>query len=121
MSQQNPDWFRRKYHTNLNLALDRENQLCIQLLADIEDGKMRPEYLLFEQAQCANGLYCFQACQHAVENLGSKNGNLMYHHEVDFRTQYDFNHTTLFPFIKQTHLYRLNLKNETNPNGYLPK
>ena len=25
LSQQNPDWFRRKYHTNLNLALDREN------------------------------------------------------------------------------------------------
>lgn len=28
-TQQNPDWFRRKYHTNLNLALDRQNQLCI--------------------------------------------------------------------------------------------
>ena len=50
LSQQNPDWFRRKYRTNLNLALDRENQLCIQLLADLEDGTMRPEYLLFEQA-----------------------------------------------------------------------
>jgi GPI mannosyltransferase 3 len=48
LSQQNPDWFRRKYQTNLNLALDRQNQLCIQLLSDIEDQNFRPEYLLFE-------------------------------------------------------------------------
>lgn len=120
-SQQNPDWFRRKYKTNLNLAMDRENQLCIQMLADIEDSKMRPEYILIEQAQCAQSLYCWQACEHALRNLGveikpaDSPGKPMYKHDISFRTQFDFNHTTKWPFMKPTHLYKIDADNGWGP------
>mmetsp|Transcript_11454 Transcript_11454/g.19374 ORF Transcript_11454/g.19374 Transcript_11454/m.19374 type:complete len:298 (-) Transcript_11454:283-1176(-) len=59
LSHKDPDWFRKKYNTNLNLALDRETQLCIELLANIEDHRFRPEYVLLEQIQCAGSLYCY--------------------------------------------------------------
>ena len=82
------------------------------MLADLEDGKMRPEYILLEQQQCANSLYCFQACEHALYNAGklvdkTKSG-MMYQRDVSFRTQYDFNHTTFIPFVKPSHLYQIN-------------
>jgi hypothetical protein len=32
----------------------------------------------------------------------------MYNLEVSFRTQFDFNHTTKVPFIKPSHLYKIN-------------
>ena len=95
-------------------------QLCIQFLSDIQDNKFSPEYIMFEQSQCANSLYCYQACRHAIDNLGKEIGkddskkNAMYHHDIDFRTQYDFNHTTKVPFMKQTHLFKLN-------EGWTPK
>ena len=100
--------------------MDRENQLCIQMLADLEDNKMRPEYILLEQQQCAKSLYCFQACEHALKNIGKKikpgEKSSMYEHEVSYRTQYDFNHTTFIPFSKQSHLYEIN-----KPDGWEPK
>ena len=66
---------------------------------------------MFEQFQCANSLYCFQACMEGVKNTGK---GRMYNHDVAFNTQYDFNHTTKIPFMKATHLYELN-KREFTP------
>ena len=92
------------------MAMDRENQLCIKMLEDIEFGRMRPQYVLLEQQQCANSLYCFQACEEGLLNVKTKNGGVndpKYLKETSFATQFDFNHTTKTPFIKESHLYKI--------------
>lgn len=111
-----PDFFLKKHKYNLIMAYDLSSLVCIDLLQNIEDGVMRPEYLMIEEQALADSIYGFQACEYAILNLGkelakSKDGSVpnMYYKDVTYRTQYAFNFTTMAPFMKPTHLYRLNM------------
>jgi hypothetical protein len=71
----------------LILALDRESELCIEMLQQIEDNIIRPEYVMMEEVQQARSLYSFQACQDGLLKMG-KNSSMpeMYHKEYSHRT-----------------------------------
>jgi len=112
IGRHDPDFFRKKYYSNLILALDRESELCIEMLQQIEDNIIRPEYVMMEEVQQARSLYSFQACQDGLLKMG-KNSSMpeMYHKEYSHRTQYGFNFTSFMLYMKPTLLYRLNMKN----------
>jgi hypothetical protein len=72
-ANQNPMFFRQMTGWPLPSTQDSKLVFCTQLIDDLVQARIRPEYIVLDQFQCSNwnvkGNQCHMLCHHAILNV----------------------------------------------------
>ena len=93
--RKDPTCARLKYGVPLPILHDQDYNACFQMVDELQEGKMRPEYIITYEFICGDNFYCYQVCRHKLESLG------LYSLEAEFATDLEPR-----PFEKYGHYRR---------------
>ncbi len=66
----NPTYARRKQGVAIPTLHDHEFNMCFDLIVDLQEEKIRPEYVILSDFTCAHSFYCQDVCFKKFESLG---------------------------------------------------
>ncbi|CDW76889.1 UNKNOWN [Stylonychia lemnae] len=88
---------------------DHDYNGCLQMIDDIEQGIVRPQYIITFEFLCSNNFYCWQVCQKKFDSLG------YYTLYKSYKPHMDVVHSRLTIYWRTRYLYKL--KDEYEPYG----
>lgn len=65
-----PTFARLKYGHTIPILHDFDFNICLELVHDIENEVMRPQYVILANFQCAHNMYCYDTCMEMFNGLG---------------------------------------------------
>jgi len=79
IANRDPKFVRLVFGHDLPNSHQGEFDICIELIDNLQSGKLRPEYLTFAEFDCeAGGLYCFDLCKLGIEGATAEDGGKLY-------------------------------------------
>lgn len=101
-AHKDPTYARRKAGYPIQLLHDHDYNTCFELIIDLQDGKMRPEYVVLYEFFYSDSLSSYELCIQKFESLG------FYTLEKTFKTDIEPRNKETFLFWHRTKfLYKL--------------
>ena len=99
--KKDPTYARRKYGTPLQILHDHDHNGCLTMIDDLQQGKMRPEYIITYEFLCGSNFYCYEACKEKFESLN------MYNLEKQYKTDIEPKFNEFILYRRSRFLYKL--------------